>query len=122
MGERLRAGRRPLEAERAEIAFARQRRFQELVVLPPRHLDGAERLQVSGDELGMEQSVAAGLEARHQMHQRDLRSVARAVEHAFAEEGAAERDAVEAADQSLAVIDFEAVAVPPLVELAIEQA
>src|SRR5262249_44369823 len=37
-------------------------------------------------------------------------------------ERAAERDAVEAADQRVAVIDFEAVAMPALVELAVESA
>ena len=75
-----------------------------------------------GDELGVEQLEAAGLEARHQMHQRDLRGVARAVEHALAEEGAAERDAVKPADQLALEIDLDAVAVPALVQLAIEAA
>ncbi len=64
-----------------------------------RHLDGAEAFQVIGDKLRVEQPVAAGNEPRDQMHQRDLRGVARAVEHAFAEEHAAERNAVETADQ-----------------------
>ena len=68
-----------------------------------------------GDELRVEQPVAAGFEPRDQMHQRDLGSVARAVEHAFAEEGAAERDAVEPADQIVAVIDFDAVAMAVLI-------
>ena len=56
------------------------------------------------------------------MHERDLGSVARAVEHAFAEERAAERDAVKAADEGFALVDFEAVAMAALVELAIEHA
>ena len=55
--------------------------------------------QMFSDELGVEQPVTAGLEPRHQMHQRDLGCVACAVEHAFAEERAAEADAVESADQ-----------------------
>ena len=63
-----------------------------------------------GDKLRVEQREAAGLQPRHQMHQRDLRGVARAVKHALAEKRAAERDAVEAADQALAVIDLDAVA------------
>src|SRR6202008_4919984 len=41
-------------------------------------------------------------------------------EHALAEEGAAEGDAVESADQRVAVVDLDAVAVAPLVELTIE--
>ena len=48
------------------------------------------------------------------MHQRDLGGVARAVEHALAEEGAAERDAVEPADQLVAVIDLDGVAMAAL--------
>ena len=69
------------------------------MILPPRHLDRAECLQVIGDELRVEQLEAAGSQPRDEMHERDLRSIARAVEHALAEEGAAERDAVEPADQ-----------------------
>ena len=54
---------------------------------------------------------AAGLQARHQMHQRNLGSIAGAVEHALAEKGAAERDAIKPADQIVAVIDLDGVAV-----------
>ena len=61
-----------------------------------------------------------GLEPRHQMHQRNLGSVAGAVEHAFAEKGAAEADAIKAADQFLAVIDFDRMAVAALVEFAVQ--
>ena len=75
-----------------------------------------------GDELRVEQPVAAGFEPRDEMHQRDLRGIARAVEHALAEESAAERDAVESADQRVAVVDLDAVAMPSLVEPAIERA
>ena len=75
-----------------------------------------------GDELRVEQPVAAGLEPRHQMHERDLGSVARAMEHALAEERAAEADAVEAADQFVVLIDLDAVAMAEVVELAIERA
>ena len=106
--------------ERAEICFADERCIEQLVIGRPRHFDGAECPQMVGDELGVEQPVMAGLEPRHQMHERDLRSVARAVEHALAEKGAAETDAIEAADQLLAVIDLDGVAVAALVELAIE--
>src|SRR5438445_8879807 len=56
------------------------------------------------------------------MHQRDLGSVALAVEHALAEIGPPERNPVEAADQAIAVVDFDTVAMAALVELAIERA
>ena len=85
-------------------------------------LDRAERHQVIGDILGVEQPVSAGAQARHQMHQRDLRCVAGAMEHALAEEGAAERNAIETADQRIAVIDFDAVGMPVVVEAAVDLA
>src|SRR5262245_21148842 len=44
------------------------------------------------------------------------------MEHAFAEERAAERDAVKTADEIFTLVDLDAVAVAPLVELAIKQA
>ena len=75
-----------------------------------------------GDELRVEQPEAAGPQPRHQMHQRDLGGVARAMEHALAEERAAERDAVEPADQRIAVIDLDGVAMAVLEELAVEPA
>ena len=54
------------------------------------------------------------------MHQRDLRRIARGVEHALAEKGAAEADAVKPADQFAVLIDLDGVAVAALVELAVE--
>ena len=74
-----------------------------------------------GDELGVEQAVAAGLQARDKVHQRDLRSVAGTVEHALTEEHPAQRDAVKAADQRVAVINFDAVAVAALMQGLIER-
>src|SRR5207253_6239396 len=120
--QRLFAGDRLLDAKRAEIAFARERVLQELVILAPRHLDRPEGAQVIGDELGVEQFESTGLQARHQVHQRHLGGVAGAVEHALAKEGAAERDPIKAADQFLALVGLNAVAMPALVELAIEVA
>src|SRR3954470_16494756 len=73
-----------------------------------------------GDELRIEEPEAAGPQPRDQMHERYLRSVAGAMEHAFAEEHTSERDAVEAADQHLAVIDLDAVAMTAIVQLAIK--
>ena len=120
--QRLGAAHRVVERQRGEIAFARERLFQQPVIAALGHLDRAEGAQVVGDELGVEQPEAAGFEPRDQVHQRDLRSVARAVEHALAEEGAAERDAVEPADQIVAVIDLDAVAMAVRVERAVDAA
>ena len=75
-----------------------------------------------GHELRIEELESAGLETRDEVHERDLGSVARAVEHALAEERATERDAVKTADEGFAVVDFEAVAMTPVVQLAIEHA
>src|ERR1700761_6869922 len=54
------------------------------------------------------------------MHQRDLRSVAGDVKHALTEKSAAETDAIETADQIIAVINFNGVAIAALVELAVQ--
>ena len=88
----------------------------------PRNLDGAECPQMFGDELGVEQAVMAGLEPRHQMDEGDLGGIARAVEHALAEKGASEADAVEAADQFAAFVHLNRMAVSALVEPAVEAA
>ena len=62
---------------------------------------------------------SAGAQPRHQMHQGDLGGVAGAMEHALAEEGAAEAHAVKPADQLAAVIDLDGVAMADVVKLAI---
>ena len=108
--------------ERCEIGFADERCFEQLVILPARHFSGAERLQMIGDELGVEQQEAAGTQPRHQMHQRHLRGVARAVEHALAEECPAQAHAVEAPGQDAVLVGFDAVAMPNVIELLIERA
>jgi hypothetical protein len=50
-------------------------------------------------ELAVEQSEIPGFQARDKPGERHLGGVARAAEHAFTEKGAAELDAVEAADE-----------------------
>ena len=60
-----------------------------------------------GDELAIEQGEAANLQARDERGERDLRRVGGAAEHRFAEEGAAEFDAVNAADQFLILPAFD---------------
>src|SRR5690606_21571386 len=81
---------------------------------------GTELLQVLVGDLGVEQAVAAVAQPRDQMHQRHLRGVPRPAEHALAEEGPAERDAVEPADQLLASPAFDAVGVAEVEQLAVE--
>src|SRR3954468_3224632 len=120
--KRLRSGHRLPGAQRAEIAITGERRLQELVVLPPRHFDGAENPEVIGHELRVQQLEPAGLEPGHEMHERNLGCVAGAVEHALAEEGAAEGHAVKTADKGIALVDFQAVAMAAIVQLAIEDA
>ena len=77
----------------------------------------AELREVLGHELGVEQPEAAPDQAGHQMHQRHLRGVAPAREHALAEEGAAQRDAIEAAHQLVALPALHAVGVTHVVQL-----
>jgi hypothetical protein len=55
-----------------------------------------------GHELTIEQHEVAGLEARDQPGQSNLRGIPLAAEHAFAEEGAAQLHPVKAADQLMA--------------------
>ncbi|GAA4021925.1 hypothetical protein GCM10022280_23140 [Sphingomonas swuensis] len=52
----------------------------------------------------------AGAKARDQGGERDLGGISRAAEHAFTEEGAAERHPVEPADQGLVLPDLDRVA------------
>src|SRR5258708_4032801 len=56
------------------------------------------------------------------MHQRDCRGVAGAMEHALAEEGAAEAYPVKPAAQRIFVMDLDGVAMADIVELAIKRA
>ena len=75
-----------------------------------------------GDELRVEQGEAAGAQPGHKRDQREFRRVARAAEHAFTEERAAERDAVEAADKVVVRPDLDRAGVPGTVEIDIERA
>src|SRR5262249_46058606 len=76
--------------------------------------------QVIGNELSVKQLETSRTQPCHQMHECHLGRIARAVEHAFAEERAAQGDPIESADQRRALVDFEAMAVPPFVELAVK--
>ncbi len=61
------------------------------------------------DELAVEQLPSAGAQPRDEMRKRDLRRVACAADHRFAEKGASQRHAIESADQFPALPAFDAV-------------
>src|SRR6185437_10637482 len=73
-----------------------------------------------GDILCVEQLEAARDQPRHQMHQRNLGCVAGAMKHALAKKGAAETDAIKAADEVAVQPDLDRVAVAERVQPAIE--
>jgi len=94
-------------------------RFRRAAVERARNLLGAELPQMMRDELGVEQTKAPQSEARHEMGERNLAGIAHAAEHALAEEGAADANAVEPADQLLRVPRLHAVGAAEAVELEI---
>jgi len=71
-------------------------------------------------ELRIQQDIASVDEARGEMHERDLGRVIGAAEHALAEKGAADRDAIKPADQPVAVPAFDGMGVALPVKRAIE--
>ena len=73
---KTRPGRRP-SGRRQEVGLVRQRLLQQRVELGAVDLDGAELLQVLGDELRVEQREAAVGQPRAQVDQRHLAGVAR---------------------------------------------
>jgi len=75
-----------------------------------------------GDELAVEQFPAAGDQPRDEMRERDLRGVARAADHRFAEKGAAERDAVKPARQLAVLPAFDAVRMAELEQSVVARA
>ena len=75
---------------------------------------------MSGDELGVEQGEAAIFQPRHEIDKRDLARIAHAGEHAFAEEGAAKRHAVEPARELAVLPHLDRVAMAEREEVTIE--
>src|SRR4028119_144353 len=104
------------------VRIAVYRVAQHCPVFPPRHLVGAELRQVIGDELGVEEREASGLESAGEVDEGHLRGVAFPVEHALAEERRPEPDAVEAPDEAAVAVDLHGVAVTAVEQLAIELA
>ena len=74
------------EKDLAPVGLVAQRLGQPHLVVLARNLDAAEGLEVVGDELRVEQAVAAGLQAEQQVGHRDLGAAGLAVEHRFPEE------------------------------------
>ena len=72
-----------------------------------RNFEHPELIEVRVVELGVQQHVTAINQVSDKVHERDLRGIGRAAEHAFAEERAAERDAIKAADELFAVPAFD---------------
>jgi hypothetical protein len=91
-----------------------------LQVVVAADFDRAEARQMRGDELRVEQPVAAEPQARDEMGERDLGRVARQMEHALAEEGGAERNAIEPADQRALRVDLDRMGAAGLEQLAVE--
>ncbi len=108
--------------EHRHIGFLPDRAREQLAVALLRHFGRAEHLQVIGEELRVEQLDSRRPQPRDEMHQRDLRGIARAMEHALAEERAPEAHAVKPADQRVAVIDLDGVAMADVEQPAIELA
>src|SRR5690606_31171342 len=78
---------------------ARERLREQREELPARYGARPEAREVRGRQLAVDQAVAPALELAREPDERHLRGVAHTAEHRFAEEGAAERDAVETAGE-----------------------
>src|SRR3982750_2917074 len=84
-----------------------------------RDFDGAELLQVRGHPLGVEENKVPGAEMFDQAEKRDFGCVADVVEHRFAKERAADRDAVKPAGQFSVLPRFERMGVAELMKASI---
>src|SRR5438270_13121096 len=85
-------------------------------ILLTRDFDRAEFLQVGREPLRIEQGEAAITQSFHQGDERDLRSVADMMKHRFAEERAADRNAVKTASEFAILPGLDAMRVPELVQ------
>jgi len=77
------------------------------VILGTGDFDRTETCQMIGQELGVEQGKIRNLQPVNEIGQSDLRSVAPTRKHAFTEEGATKRYAVDAPDQIAVRPDFQ---------------
>ena len=108
--------------QRRKIRLADQGFLEQSVIAAFGNLDRAEGPQMVRDILRVEQPVSAGLEPCDQMDERDLGCIARAVEHAFAEEGAPKRHAIEPADETITLINLDRMTMASIEQRAIDAA
>src|SRR4029078_9230007 len=113
---------RRIERQGVEVGFDVERPLEQAMELLAVELDGAELAQVVGDELRVEQPEAAVGEACREIDERHLRTTALVEDHALAEEGAVQRDTVEAADEATVVPHFDGVAMAEAEQVAIKPA
>src|SRR5262249_56126562 len=108
--------------EERGVWLSGQRVREEGVIAPLRDFDRTEGPQMRGHILCVKQAIAASSEARDKMDQRDLGCIACAVKHALAKESATERHPVKPANEHLAIIDFDRVAMAALEQRAVDAA
>ena len=95
-----------VEAPAAQPRRLLERPAQRLQEQAARPFASAERLEVGRVDLTVDERDPPAGELPHELHERDFGGVAHAGEHRFAEEGGAERHAVEAAHQLVALPGF----------------
>src|SRR5690606_34945738 len=96
---------------------ARERLREQREELPARYGARPEAREVRGRQLAVDQAVAPALELAREPDERHLRGVAHTAEHRFAEEGAAERDAVETAGERAVLPGLDRMRVTEAVQL-----
>src|SRR6476660_1627266 len=84
-----------------------------------RHFDGAKNFEMFSHKLRVEQVVAAGLKTGNEMDERNLGSIAGTMKHALAKECTAKRNAIQAANECITIINFNAVAMALIIQRAI---
>lgn len=90
------------------------------MIFVARYLLHPELHQVFVDELGVQQRIALLPQPRHQINQRDLAGIGCGRKHAFAEKSPADGNAVDAADQFIALPRLDAVREARFMQLRIE--
>lgn len=120
--QRLSAADRTLCWQSRKIRQTRQRIVEQHTVATSRDFDRTERAQVFGHELRIEQNEASRQKSRDEMDERNLRSIAAAMKHAFAEKRASKAHAIEPACKLLATPDFNAMAMSEFMQGSVERA
>ena len=92
---------------------------QEVQIEAARNFFRAELLQMRSEPLGVEQGKPARAHPLDQRPERDLGGAGRAMKHRFPEKRAADRDAVEAADEFVSRPGFDGVRMAELVQLRV---